>query len=64
MPSHFDDPRNAANRTKLLAEGGTEAHILGNNGADALAGAGAPRYPVPELSAFLARQRRRPTMTA
>jgi len=39
MPSHLDDPKNADKRAAFLANGGTEAHITGNNGADELAGA-------------------------
>ena len=64
MPAHLEDPKNAAKRAKFLAAEGTEEHIAGNNGADALAGAGALRYPMPPLLAFLAQQRKRLTMTA
>jgi hypothetical protein len=63
MPSHLDEPKNAAKRSAFLANGGTEAHITGNNGADVLAGEGALRFPVPPLFSFLAQQRRRLTMT-
>jgi len=63
MPAHLDEPKNAAKRSAFLANGGTEAHITGNNGADVLAGEGALRFPVPPLFAFLAQQRRRLTMT-
>ena len=41
MPSHMDEPKNASKRAAFLANGGTEAHISGNSGADVLAGEGA-----------------------
>jgi len=63
MPAHLDDPKNADKRAKFLANGGTVEHINGNCGADILAGAGARRYHIPPVKAFLAQQRKRLTMT-